>query len=231
MRRFLVWTLVIILVVYGAAEVASKPYVEGKIEDNVKERYPVAREVDSSVSVPLLFRVLITSTVSRVEISVRHVETEGLPTDRISATLEGVHIDLGESISQREVVVESVDRLVIAIEITDEQASKTLPARFAFEFRPSAVVVSGPGVRFEAEPQVASKSQIRFVAKGQLPGGIRLPVWNLGSLPLLACNELDVDVDSGRLRITCAIDNPPIDFPPHGANIFAMTSFRLDSTR
>jgi hypothetical protein len=222
LRRFLIWTLVIIVVLYGAAEVAAKPYVEGKIEDNVKERYPVAREVDSSVSIPLLFGIITKSTVSRVEINVRHVDAEALPTDRVSATLEGVHIEVGESISRREIVVERVDRLLIVVEITDEGASKTLPEGFAFEFRPSTVIVSGPGLRAQVEPQVASKSQIRFVAQGQLPAAVRLPVWNLQDLPLMACNELDVDVDTGRLRITCAVDNPPIDFPPHGANIFAL---------
>lgn len=216
------------MVIYGAAEVLAKGYAQTKIEENVKERYPAAREVKSSVSAPVIFGLLTQSAISRVEIAVRHVEAGVLLTDRVSVTLYDVRIDLGESIRRREAVVDRIDRLDLTVEISDDQASKTLPEAFAFEFSPEGVVITAPGIRIRGRLQIASESQLVFVPEEpqRLPPSFRPPVWELKGIPLFACLE-KVEVRPGRVRVTCSIEDPPTDFPPEGADLFALSMRKL----
>lgn len=213
MRR-LIWLLAILVVIYGAGEFAAKSYAEDKIEEQVKDKYSLAREVDASVSVPLIFGLITGSAIDRVEVAVDHFDAGEFLTDRVTAVLTRVHIDAGESIRRRELVVDSVERLDVTIEISDDEASKSLPQGLAFRFESGKVSLEGAAVSVDGKFEVAG-NDVRFVPEQTpaLPREFQAPVWKLGSLPLVTCLR-DIEVLSGLVRITCSTDNPPAEFPP-----------------
>lgn len=224
MIRLIRWVLIGLIVVYGVAEVFSKSYLQGKIEENVRERYPVARNVDSSVSVPVVFDFLARSKVSRLEISITNIEAGEFLADRVTVTLHDIKIQRGESISRREIVLESIDKLELTVEILDTEVSKILPEGFSIEFRADEAILQGPGgLQVAAEALVATEARIWFVPKRQqgLPAGFRPPVLELAEIPLFACQKTTAEIQAGRLIVTCTSNDPPTDFPPEGSDLFA----------
>lgn len=214
MRRLLILLLVILVVLYGAADVYAKRFAQSKIEEQVMKRYPVAGEVDATVSVPLIFGLITGSKVDRVEVAINHVNAGEFFTDRVTAVFTGVHVKVGESISRRELVVDSIDRLDVTVEILEGEASRTLPSGFAFDFQDGRVSVTGPGgVSVEGEFEVR-EHEVRFVPVEtvSIPGGFRSPIWNLTALPLASCLR-EIEIVPGRVRITCSVDSPPAEFP------------------
>lgn len=220
MRRFLVGLLIILVVLYGAGELYAKKYAEGKVEEQVRERYPAAREVDATVSAPIVFGLIAGSKVGRVEVAVGHVDAGEFFTDRVTALLTGVHVDMGESVSKRKLVVDSVERLDLTIEISEEEASKTLPTGFAFDFQDGTVLVTGPrGISIEGKFEVR-QHEVNFVPDrlALLPRAFQPPTWGLKALPMASCLR-EIQVLPARVKITCSINNPPARFPPEPSGL------------
>lgn len=220
LRKLLFGFLILIVATYAGAEVFGKGYAERKTVENVEQRDPKARDVDATFSSPLVLGLIRKSTVERVEVDATHIDAGDFFTDRAIVVLTGIHVDLGRSIKERKVVVTKIDRLDLSLDITAEEASKTLPSGFAFDFGQDKVAVEGPGgVGVSGNFEVTSPGKVRFVPDSPLPHGFRAPSWDLTEVPMIDCLR-EIKVRAGKLRATCSVSNPPIDLPPNGASIF-----------
>lgn len=228
LRRLLLWPLIALIALYGIGEITAKPYAESKIESNVRARYQAAKDVEAHISTPALFDLITRSSIARIEIIIRHVEAGGVVADRISAVLTDVDLKLRESIRRGRMVVEAIDRVDVSVEILDDEFSKILPPGFTMQFGTGGATISGPAGTISGRLEVVSGSQLRFVPQdsGALPVAARSPVLGLRDLPMVTCLEA-VTVLPGRARVRCSIEDPPTDFPPAGAKLFAGSWFTV----
>jgi hypothetical protein len=207
LKRLLVFLLVL-AGLYGGAEVGTKVYAESRIEEQIEASVPNA-DASSSVSLPVVYPVLVESDVARVLVSVRGIDVGPFDADLVTATFTGVRIDRDETFRDRALRVRSIDRLVATAEITDSEVSKILPSGLSFEFEPNTVVLNLPGGislggRFER-----SEGDFRFAPRdNELPGGVRAPSFRLADVPYLTCFNR-IEIRQGRAIISCEIEDPP----------------------
>jgi hypothetical protein len=207
--------LLLVLAGYGAAEVGAKRFAEARIEKTVAERHPQARDVDAEVSAPLIFDLARGESVRRVEVSAGHLGLGDLLADRAIAEATRVQVDLGASVRERKLVIDSIDRLDLSLEISQEELSKLAPPGFSFELGSGVVTVRGPVGSVQGRLEVASPSELRFRPQAPLPGLPAIAV-TFDLAPLVDCLQ-GVEVVPGILRVTCSKDDPPTDvFLPGG---------------
>jgi hypothetical protein len=207
LKRLLV-LLLVLAVVYGGAEVGTKVYAESRIEQQIEASVPNA-DASSSVSLPVVYPVLVESDVARVRVSVRGIDVGPFDAEVVTANFTGVRIDRDATFRDRALRVRSIDRLVATAEITDSEVSKILPSGLSFEFQPDTVTLNLPGGisvggRFEQ-----SGGGVRFAPRdSELPGGLRAPSFRLADVPYLSCINR-IEIQQGRAIVSCEIDNPP----------------------
>ncbi len=207
--------LLLVLAGYGAIEVAAKRFAEGRIEQAVAERHPQARDVSAEVSAPVIFDLARGESVRRVEVSAGHLDLNDLLADRVSAEATGVQVDLRASARQRKLVISSIDRLDLDLEISQEELSKLAPRGFSLELGSGVVTVRGPVGSVQGRLEVASPSELRFRPQAPLPGLPAIAL-RLDLAPLVDCLQ-GVEVVPGAIRITCSKNDPPTDsFLPGG---------------
>lgn len=216
-RRALMVFLIIVLLGYGALEVAAKTFAERRLEELAEERHRLALEAQASVSVPLLYGIVVNSRINRVEIATTQLNLGPFVADRAGAVIEGIHLDRLATLAEREPVIQSIDRLEMFVEFTSEEASRVLPEGFSFAFvadgsvqlqipggnsvRGRLVIIEGVLVRFDPEAGAA------------LPPGLRQPLWSFVDIPFVTCLQ-SVEIRAGTARITCVEEDPPSRFPP-----------------
>lgn len=198
---------------YAGAEVAAARFAEKAIAESAAERDPLARVVTAQVSKPLLFNLLRSSVIDRIEVSTTHVQVGPVSADRATAVLYGVRLDVGASIARREPVVQSIDRLEMMLEISQGAASAILPEGFRFEFHSGGrVVLAGNGIEVSGGLTLVPPATLRFEPDEPVPPGIN-PEWTLEEIPFVTCLE-SLEIDEGVARVSCSQEDPPADFPP-----------------
>lgn len=216
MKKAILVLLVLVVVGYAAAEVFAKRFVEERIERAVAEREPQAREIRAEVSAPLLFGLLTSGAVSRIEVSASQVPVVRVfSTDRITAVLHGVELDRAASRERRRAVVRSIDRLEVTVEVAQEELSRVLPPGYRFELAPGAVTLQGPaGLSVRGRLAVQPPAGLRFepLSVPLLPAGVRVPLVELAEVLFVSCIS-SVELLPGLLRVTCSRDDPPVPFP------------------
>lgn len=199
---------------YGAAEVFAKSYAERSLAENAASHDPIAETAEAKVSAPLIWGLLTKSTISRIEISTKHVQLGPIIGDKTTAVLTDVHIDRKASIRESEPIVDKIGRIDMSVEITQEEASKLLPEGFSFESSPGKLTLKGPrGISVEGKLVVKGTDTIAFEPDAPLPRAIRAPSFQLGDIPFVSCLQ-QIEAMAGRIKVTCSQNNPPPTFPP-----------------
>lgn len=214
LKKIFLVVLILLGASYAGAEFAAASFAEKAIAESAAERDPLAREVTAQVSKPLLFNLLRSSVIDRIEVSTTHVQVGPVSADRATAVLYGVRLDVGASIAQREPVVESIDRLEMTLEISQGAASAVLPEGFRFEFHSGGrVVLAGNGIEVSGRLTLVPPATLRFEPDaGSVPPGIN-PEWTLEEIPFVTCLE-SLEISEGVARVSCSQEDPPPDFPP-----------------
>jgi len=213
LKRLAVVLLVILPLLYGGAEVASAAYAEKVLAETAARHDPAASEVSADVSFPFLLDFALRSSVDRVVLEIEHVDLGRFLADRVSVALLGVHLDRARTLSRREPVVESVDRLEAVIELSASEVSKILPEGFRFEFSEGGARLLGPGTETVVTFAVLGPGTIGFEsASGPLPRGIPSS-WEFSKIPLVDCLD-EVSLEDGLLKLRCAENDPPATYPP-----------------
>ena len=228
-RKIVILGLLLVLALYAGAEVAVNNYAEKAIARKLQQDHPEAREVKASVSLPVLFPFVSSGRIRRLGATAQNVAVAtpvGLPAPTpestivaadVTVALEGLDVDRDALLQRRRLRVESIDQLEMTVEITEEEASKSLRLRpefqvLAFEFLDDVSRITGAGVIGGTFVPVEGSTRLRFVpnAVGGLPEGLD-PMIELGNLPFFRCTaQVEVEVVRDRVRITCAQDDPPV---------------------
>jgi hypothetical protein len=215
MIRLVIRLVVLVLVVLAIAEVAAHFLVRSEIASAVTKRDPTARDVSASVPIPLLPSLFTTHTLSKVTVSGRQVNLGSLTADRVTAVATGVHINVPESLATRQADVTHIDRIDLAVNITQAEASALLPPGFKFVFGQGTVTVQGLATSVTGRFRLEPPAKVVFSVVGSsIPGLSLLPAISFPTQPLASCLQ-SVTLVPGNLTVTCAETNPSTDFLPH----------------
>jgi len=121
-------------------------------------------------SFPFLGRLLTSGSVSRIKMSAAEVTVEGLTFARVGLDLRDVTFDRERLLSDRKVVLSSLDRGTATAEVTQEQLSERLGVTVTLSAGKAQVRVAGqPALR------IPKLSLVPCVADAEiLPGRVRL---------------------------------------------------------
>lgn len=215
-RRAFVAFLLIVLIGYGALEVAAKSYAETTLEELAVERNTLAQSAEAQVSVPLLYGILFRGEMRRVEIATTQVNVGPFLADRARAVIRGIKVDRFATVLEREPIIESIEAIEMTLEFNSLEASKTLPEGFSFEFLTDGKVrLSGPNVDVRGRFVILEGPVIRFDpdAGSSLPQVLGTPSWSFDGIPFVTCVS-SIEIVAPLARITCVERDPPPRFPP-----------------
>jgi LmeA-like phospholipid-binding len=227
LKKIVIAGLVLVLLVYGGVEIWTNNYAESAIAKKLQQDHPEAREARAQVSIPLLFSLLGNGKIRRVGVAAEHVRVARVPVvgaltgagdifaSDVDVELSGVNIDKNALLQQKKLQVLSIDHLEITTEITQEEASKLLAIvpGVQFEFEPDLVRITIGRIVVGGSFQVEGGTRLRFVPASAvgLPAGLN-PMLELTNLPFARCtSKLEIKVEAGKLGLTCAEDNPPLN--------------------
>jgi hypothetical protein len=225
-KKIVILGLLVILILYGAAEIWVNNYAESAIARKLKEDHPEAEDVAARVSIPVVVSLLGSGKIRRVGATADHVEVARIPlvgklvggaaihASTVNVELSGLKINRDELLEQKRLQVESIDHLELTAEITQEEASKVLglvPGA-QFEFLPDVARITIGRLTIGGDFRVEEATKLHFLpgSLSGLPDGLD-PVLELVNLPFVKCTEtVAVKVEAGKLRVMCSQDNPPI---------------------
>jgi len=153
-------------------------------------------------SFPFLGRLLTSGSVSRIKMSAAEVTVEGLTFARVGLDLRDVTFDRERLLSDRKVVLSSLDRGTATAEVTQEQLSERLGVTVTLSAGKAQVRVAGQTVTASAS---VSDNTLRLSVVGLSVPALRIP--KLSLVPCVA----DAEILPGRVRLTCSVDRIPAE--------------------
>jgi hypothetical protein len=107
--------------------------------------------------------------------------------------------------------VTSVDKVDFSADISQAEASRTLPAGYSYVLQPGKVIMKGPGsLTLTGQFQVRAPARLVFV----LPGLQTPPVITFSGYPFSQCVQ-GVEVAPGKTTITCSRPHAGAELYPH----------------
>jgi hypothetical protein len=176
-------------------------------EDELRQRVvarvhpegPVSARVSSF---PFLGRLLVSGTISRVEVSVRDLTVRGVTFASVGVDLRSVRIERDALVQDRLVALRSIGHGTAVAEISGDEVSRLLGVPVVLEEGRARVRVGGTLVDVSAEME---GNTLRVRA-----GGVSLPAIEIPPLPLVSCVS-GAEILPGRLRLTCDVDQVPLE--------------------
>ncbi|HVF14688.1 MAG TPA: hypothetical protein VM942_08820 [Acidimicrobiales bacterium] len=190
------------------ADMAARGVTEDQLRQRMVSRVQASgSEVDgpaaaSISSFPFLGRLLVSGTISEVDVSLQDVTVRGVTFASVGVELRAVRIDRDTLVQDQRVALESIGRGTAVVEISGDEVSRLLGVPIVLEEGRAGVRVGGSLVTVGARVEGGS-----LVVEA---GGISLPVIEIPPLPLIACLE-GAEILPGRLRLTCQVDRVPIE--------------------
>ena len=186
-----------------AADVAVRGVAESQLEDRVEAQVATQGGADVRISsFPFLGRLLTSGAVGHVRVSAAEVTAERLTFTLVSLDLEEVRFDRSSLLSDRMVVLESLERGTAVAELTQDRLSDLLGVDVTLEAGQVRVRVAGQSVTAAAS---VTDNTLRVTVAGVTVPALRIP--RLSLLPCVA----DAEVLAGRIRLTCEVDELPAD--------------------
>jgi hypothetical protein len=204
--------LVIVLAVIGAllGEVAYRFLLQSEFVAAAAARDPGAQDISANVGFPLTPGLALHRAAS-VTVSEHHVDLGSLKADALVARGTGVHLNILSSLTGRRADVTSVGNVDFSAEISQAEASRTLPAGYSYVFQADKVIMKGPGTtNLTGRFQVRAPAQLIFI----LPGLQTPPVITFSGYPFSQCVQ-GVKVVPGKATVTCSKAHPGTGLFPH----------------
>jgi hypothetical protein len=206
--RLLRLALVLVLIVALLGEVAYRLLLQTEFVAAAAASDPQAQNVAASIGFPLTPGLALHRT-ARVTVTEHQVPLGSVKADALVARGTGVHVKMLSSLTARRAEVTSVDKVDFSADISQAEASRTLPAGYAYVFQADRVIMKGPGTTLTGRFEVRAPAQVIFI----LPGLQTPPVLTFSGYPFSQC-VTGVKVVPGKATITCSKPEP-------GANLFA----------
>jgi len=153
-------------------------------------------------SFPFVGRLLTSGQVSRIRVAAADITVEGLTFARVAVDLRGVTFDRDRFLSERKVVLSSLDQGTASAEVTAEQLSVRLGVDVTLLAGKAQVRVAGQTVT--ATASVTGNALRLSVA------GMSVPPLGIPKLPLVPC-VTSAEILPGRIRLSCTIDQVPAE--------------------
>ena len=204
--------LVIVLAVIGAllGEVAYRFLLQSEFVAAAAAQDPKAQDISANAGFPLT-PGLVLHRAADVTVSERNIDLGSLKADALVALGTGVHLKMLSSLTGRRADVTSVDKVDFSADISQAEASRTLPAGYSYTFQADKVIMKGPGrTNLTGRFQVRAPAQLIFI----LPGLQTPPVITFSGYPFSQCVQ-GVKVVPGKATITCSKAHPGTGLFPH----------------
>jgi hypothetical protein len=208
--RLLRIAIVFALIALIVGEVGYRFLLQTEFVAAAVARDPKAQDVSASVGFPLT-PALALHRAADVTVSGHHIDLGSLKADALVAQGTGVHLKILSSLTGRRAEVTSVDKVDFSADISQAEASRTLPAGYSYVFQADKVIMKGPGSTvLTGRFQVRAPAQLIFI----LPGLQTPPVIKFSGYPFSGCVQ-GVKVVPGKATITCSRPHPGNDLYPH----------------
>ncbi len=191
-------------------EVAYRFLLQTEFVAAVAAQDPKALDISAAVRFPLT-PGLVLHHAATVNLSAHRIGLGSITADVVTARATGVHLKILQSLASRRADVTSVDRVDFSADISQTEASRTLPSGYSYVFQADKVIMKGPGsTNLTGRFQVRGPEQVIFI----LPGLQTPPVMTFSGYPFSGCVQA-VTVAPGKATITCSMQHPGTNFFPH----------------
>jgi len=192
------------------ADVAARGVAEDQLRERVLTRVQsddpdlrgVAVVSAKISSFPFLGRLLISGTISQVDVSLRDLTIQGVTFSSVGVELRSVRIDRDTLINDSRVALASIGRGTAVVEISADEVSRLLGVPVVLESGQARVRVGTEMVTVSARLDGNT-----LVVEAD---GMSLPTVEIPTLPLVACVS-GTEILPGRLRLTCILDRVPVE--------------------
>lgn len=205
----LVITLVVVLGLFAAFDVAIRVFLEGQIEQEVQDAPDLdVADVEASIdSFPFLGKLGLSGEVSSAEITLIDIVDDQLDVAELSVQADGIQFDRN-ALFQGSVKVEDVDSATASLTLTDLAVSEAVGV--SVSFAPGTVTVQTGAGTVQANASVVD-------------GVLTLQAGSLGTFTLdlslpqyLPCAPSAV-AEQGQVTLSCTAEElPPIVFEALG---------------
>jgi len=190
------------------ADVAARGWAEDQLRQRVRSQAVPRLDSIGSVSAhissfPFLGRLLVSGTISHVDVSVRDLTVRGVTFSTVGVELRTVRFDRDSLVQDRRVAIESIGQGTAVVEISGEEISRLLGVTVVLEEGRARARVGGALVEVSARVEGGA---LVVDAGGFTPPGIEIP-----PLPLVADCLTGTEIRPGRLRLTCVLDQVPVE--------------------
>ncbi|HEU5004257.1 MAG TPA: hypothetical protein VFW71_15955 [Actinomycetota bacterium] len=204
MRIRTIVIVVVLLLVVG--EGASRVLIQSDLTARVKAADPTAIGVQTSVSFPLLPRLVLGQTIDSVKVTARTVALGVITADSVTVTANSVHLRLGSLVGSR-VHVSRVEHLTIVATITDVEASSVLRPGLSFTFGVGTVTLHNPVTSVTGRFALQSPGTLSFMVVGSGVPGLSASL-TFSKAPFATCTPA-ITLTPGHLTLSCTLANPP----------------------
>ena len=190
-------------------EVAYRFLLQTEFVAAVAAQDPKALDISAAVRFPLT-PGLVLHHAATVNLSAHRIGLGSITADVVTARATGVHLKILQSLASRRADVTSVDRVDFSADISQTEASRTLPAGYSYVFQVDKAILKGPGTtNLVGRLELRAPAQVIFIVPGlQTP-----PAITLSGYPFADCVQ-SVTVTAGRATITCTKERPGTDYFP-----------------
>ncbi len=200
-------------------EVAYRFLLQTEFVAAVAAQDPKALDISAAVRFPLT-PGLVLHHAATVNLSAHRLGLGSITAGVVTARATGVHLKILQSLASRRADVTSVDRVDFSVtsvdrvdfsaDISQDEASRTLPSGYSYVFQADKVILKGPGTtNLVGRLELRAPAQVIFIVPGlQTP-----PAIALSGYPFADCVQ-SVTVTAGRATITCTKERPGTDYFP-----------------
>ncbi len=199
MRKFLALGMVLTVIV--AVDQGARVFAENKLEEKARTEVRGASSVDASISsFPFLGRLLVSGSVSTVEVRAERAALSDLLSAAVSVDMRGVQLDRDDLFTGK-VRLKGIDTGTITIEIDAAGLNRVLKL---------PVEIAGGEVRLTvAGRTLASRAAMDAGTLVLEAAGLRTLRVPIGRSGLLNCVAATAEVVGDVIRLTCQVDEVP----------------------
>jgi hypothetical protein len=198
-RKLVIAALVMALLL--ALDQVAKSYAQSTVASAVEARVQGVSEVDADIdSFPFLGRLLVSGTVSELDLAFTDVKGHGIDVARLRIAATGIELDRGVLFGERHARIRDVDTVSARATITEAEIRRVSGADVRLV--DGEATVSAAGVRATADVDVVDgRVQMKV---GSLPA-ISVPVPDSELLPC----EVQAKVVERALELSCTSHELP----------------------
>ena len=158
--------MLVVVLAGAAADVGARELAETELTSRVRERVPSASAITAEIdSLPFLGRLAASGEIRTASVHLEDVTASSLEFASITVDLDGVVLDRGRLLRQRDVVVEGIGRGRVTAVLGMSQVLRLAGAALAGDLRleDGVLVIGDVRIDLGGVPLMPCASDLRFV--------------------------------------------------------------------